>query len=96
MGIWEMPESLMGGAGQGLAAGGSFTGILQISPARPQDLTFTAHLLVLTKLLPHFSFKLSSPAYLLIQAKDPAGISSPLETETTSLAVMNTLTESSG
>ena len=66
-----MPESpFMGGVGQDPAAGGSFTGILQISPARPQNLTFTAHLLVLTELCPTFFLKLFFPAYLLTQANE--------------------------
>ena len=44
------------------------------SPARPQDLTFTAHLLVGTEFCLTFFLKLFFSAYLLVQAKDLRGI----------------------
>lgn len=39
-----------------------------MSPARPQDMTFIAHLLFLTNLCPTFFLKLFFPASLLTQA----------------------------
>ena len=40
-----------------------------MSPARSQDLTFNAHLIVFTNLCPEVFLKLFFPAYLLTQAK---------------------------
>ena len=51
---------------------------VKLSRAIPQDLTFTAHMLVLTDLCPAFFLKLFFPAYLLPQANEsessPRGI----------------------
>lgn len=41
---------------------------VEMSPARPQDPTFTVHLPVLTLLCSTFSLRIYFPAYLLIQA----------------------------
>lgn len=47
---------------------------MTLSPAGPQDLTLTTHMLVPTSLCPTFFLKLFFLAYLLIQAKVPRGI----------------------
>lgn len=47
-----------------------------VSPTGPQDLTFAAHLLVLTALRSTFFLKLFFPEYLSIRAKDLTGITS--------------------
>lgn len=48
-----------------------------LSPARPQDPTFTVYLLLLPDLCPTYSLKLGFAAYLFTQAKGPTGIPSP-------------------
>ena len=47
---------------------------LMLSPARPQDLTFTTHLFILADICLTFFLKLFCPAYLLTQKKDPVGV----------------------
>lgn len=54
---------------------------LGVSSARPQDLTFIAHLLVPTDFCPVLFLKLF-PVHLLNQAKDSTGIASVMKTET--------------